>query len=93
MWSYSNITNAPEGCCLRDANELISASDARNWLKRGFCIHHVADIVRLLAVKHYPSQKRVGRAHLLSGKVNEELDARMLSSTWSNNKSDQIIKN
>jgi len=73
LWSYTPICNAPEGCRLRPANNLLSLFDARACIRRGYTIHHIADFLRLQAVKHHwGATAATGSRHLLS-KANSDV--------------------
>ena len=48
------MVNAPLGVAVRSACGLLPRADARLFLRHGYLIHHVADIVRLMAVKLMP---------------------------------------
>ena len=62
------MVNAPKHCILRDAAEIFTREDARAALRRGYHIHHLADVVRLLAARTQPGGERpAASTHLLSG--------------------------
>lgn len=53
---------------------MLPTHDARICLRRGYAIHHIADLVRLEAVKRITGSNAAKRAHLLS-ETNVPVDA------------------
>ena len=52
MWTYQRLENVPNGVIVRDARQLVPHTVAAGLLKiPGFRVAHLADIVRLHALR------------------------------------------
>ena len=67
LWSYHRVVNAPPGVVLRQAADVLPLEDAERFVQAGLRVQHLADVVRLMAVKTFPGSTRTTtQGHLLS---------------------------
>ena len=66
LWSYHRISNAPTEVTLRDAETLLHSAKAQLYLEHKFTIHHIADLVRFLAIVKHPGSERTAAPHILA---------------------------
>ena len=106
LWAYSSTLNGvPSGVSVCMASDLVPLGDAQHWLTNGLRIQHLADIVRLYAVrKHGESTlagpwfadvdviwlRRVERTPSLSGHMFASMHARHDSIAWTNTQEEKM---
>ena len=66
LWSYHSLQNVPNGVTLCNAEELLPSAKAQLYLTHKFTIHHIADLVRFLAIAKYPGSVRTEAPHVLA---------------------------
>lgn len=66
LWSYHSLQNCPKGVTLCNAEDLLSSAKAQLYLTHKFTIHHIADLVRFLAIAKYPGSGRTEASHVLA---------------------------